>query len=204
MTTYIALVRGINVGASTRVPMAELRGVFETLGHENVKTLLQSGNVVFDSPRALGTPASKAAAVAAIEREFTKRAGFPGYFVVLDADEFGAVAAANPLVEIGDDESKLTITFLPDRVDPAAIEVPDAAALAPEEVRLGSDAVYAWCPNGISNSKIRPAFWKQFGPRATARNVKTVKKILTILDERRLDERRLDERRLDERRLDER
>jgi uncharacterized protein (DUF1697 family) len=159
--------------------MTEFRQLFEDLGYENVKTLLQSGNVVFDSPRALAKGAT-----AAIEREFTSRFGFPGYFVVLDAKAFRAVASANPLLEVGDDESKLTVTFLPDPVDKAAIDVPDAGALEPEVVQLGSDAVYSWCPLGISNSKIRPAFWKQFGPRATARNVKTVNKLLAILDGR--------------------
>ena len=189
---YVGLVRGINVGGSNRITMADFRAVFEGLGFSEVKTLLQSGNVVFASPRELG-----AADVVSIERGFEAAAGFRASFVVLSVAQFLAVLAADPL-QVGTDPSRRVVTFLPQTPDarptpaPAAgaeppdlelphLELPDAAAIAPEVFALGPHAVYSWHPDGISKSRVHSAWWKQLGPAYTARNLNTTTKLAALL-----------------------
>ena len=177
MTTYVALVRGINVGASTLVPMADFARLLHDAGFTEVKTLLRSGNAVFDAPAPLGDGAASE-----IEKSFADVTGVSARFVLLEAHEFLGVVRENPLVGIADDLSKLMITFLPGQApDPAGIEFPDADDLLPEVISVGSRAVYAWCPLGVSTSAIPAKFWRQFGPAATTRNANTVNKLVSLV-----------------------
>jgi uncharacterized protein (DUF1697 family) len=171
---YVALLRGINVGGANRLSMGDLRDVFDRLGYPDSRTLLQSGNVVFSSPRRLG-PAN----ATAIERELAARTKAHARVLVLSASRFLAIAAANPLLEIADNPSLMAITFV--EVLPSTIDRPDAAALAPEQLIIGPDAIYQWSPFGISKSRIPPRFWTQFGPSNTTRNWNTVEKIAALL-----------------------
>jgi uncharacterized protein (DUF1697 family) len=175
LSTYVALVRGINVGTSTLVPMPDFRRVLEQAGFTAVKTLLRSGNAVFDSATILSD-----SDVEALEKRFAEATGVPARFVVMEADEFVGVVEENPLVDLSDDPSRLLISFLP-RPAPAAstVDFPDADGLLPEVVRLGRRAVYAWCPNGVSKSAIPLRFWKQFGEAATTRNANTANKLVS-------------------------
>ncbi|CAD5995893.1 DUF1697 domain-containing protein [Agreia sp. COWG] len=177
MTTSVALVRGINVGPSTLVPMADFAVLLRDEGFTSVKTLLRSGNAVFDSPVPLDTEA-----VASLESRFASVTGVSASFVVLEARQFVSVVEENPLVAQSDNPSRLMIAFL-DGAAPvgANIDMPDAAALLPEVVYVGSRAVYAWCPFGVTDSKIPARFWKQFGPRATVRNANTANKLVSLV-----------------------
>jgi len=170
---YVALLRGINVGAANRITMVDLRAVFEALGHTGVTTLLQSGNVVFDSPRVLG-----AAAVIALEDELANRSGIRCRILVLPAERFQAVLAANPLLEEADDPSLMVVTFL-ETAPPADLKVP--TDLGAEKLVIGTDAVYQWCPLGVSKSKVPVSFFRALGPAATARNLRTVGKIQALI-----------------------
>jgi uncharacterized protein (DUF1697 family) len=177
VTTYVALVRGINVGSSTLVPMADFARLLNDAGFTEVKTLLRSGNAVFDAPAPLGE-----GAVVAIEKRFADVTGVKARFVLLEASDFLGVVRENPLASTADDLSKLMITFLPGPApDPTGIEFPDADGLLPEVISLGSRAVYAWCPLGVSNSAIPAKFWRQFGPAATTRNANTANKLVSLV-----------------------
>src|ERR1017187_3504571 len=101
MPRCIALLRGINVGRAKRVAMADLRQLFEELGHANVVTLLNSGNVVFDARRA-----DLASMVTRIESRLQRRAGFAAKVVVLTAAELDAIIAHNALLGIAIDPSR--------------------------------------------------------------------------------------------------
>jgi uncharacterized protein (DUF1697 family) len=175
---YVGLVRGINVGVANQVGMDDFRGVFETLGYTEVKTLLRSGNVIFSSAHPV-----TAAGVAAIEKQFARVAGFSAGFVILPGADFLQITDENPLLEVATDLSKLVIAYLPQTPDARAalqsesLTLPDADSLLPEVVAVGSNAVYVWCANGISNSKVPAAFWRQLGPTYTARNVNTANKL---------------------------
>lgn len=171
----VGLIRGINVGASTRVAKADLVLAFEAAGFRAIVTLLQSGNVVFEGDSA---PSSAASTVAA---DLHRRSGVDAGVVLLPEAEFRRIAAANPLT--GDDESRLVITFLDHEV-PAGLAIPDPSQLAPEELRVGTRALYQWCPLGVSKSVVPISFWRAVGPVATARNQRTVGRILAELDRR--------------------
>jgi uncharacterized protein (DUF1697 family) len=171
---YVALMRGINVGTAKAVPMVELGRVFDSLGFSGVKTVLRSGNVVFDSDR--GDTAQLAAM---IEAAVAEEIGVRSSVLVIDAARFIAIAEANPLRNVTTDGSKSFVTFLgsvPDR-----IEVPDAAALAPEILSVGDRALYQWMPGGSQQTAVPRSFWKQFHSPVTTRNWNTVGKLLALL-----------------------
>lgn len=173
-TRFVLLLRGINVNPTTRVAMADLRTIVADLGFERVITILQSGNVIADSRAAPD--------VAAIETAIASGTGVTSQLVVLTLDELRALAAANPLLDVSDDLSKMVITFLAGDVVPSKIDRPTDAELAPERLVLTKRAIYQWCPDGILKSKLKPAWWRQFDPVATTRNVRTVNRILDAAD----------------------
>jgi uncharacterized protein (DUF1697 family) len=167
---YVLLLRGINVNPSTRVAMADLRELVSELGYTDVKTILQSGNVILSS--ASEPSASK------LDAAIFAKTGVKSRVVVLPLSTVSAIAQANPLLDVSDDLSKMVITFFDSDIDPAAIERPTDEELAPERLVITKNAMYQWCPEGILGSKLKPAWWKQFGPLATSRNVRTVNRIL--------------------------
>jgi uncharacterized protein (DUF1697 family) len=173
--TWVVLLRGINVNPSTKVAMSDLRALLGELGYEDVRTLLQSGNVLLSS--------TKRPVVGPIEASIASRTGVKSKVVVMPLKDFRAIADANPLLdgsvdEPRDDLSKMVITFLDDDIDPGRVDRPSDADLAPERLVLTPRAIYQWCPDGILKSKLKPSWWRQFGPTLTARNVRTVNRIL--------------------------
>lgn len=173
---YVLLLRGINVNPSTRVSMSQLRDILTVLGFENVNTILQSGNVVLD--------AAKAPEVSKIESAIASGTGVKSRVVVLTEPEFRKLVDANPLLDASDDLSKLVITFLDGPIVPSEVDRPSDAELAPERLVIMPRAIYQWCPLGVTGSKLKPAWWRQFGPVATTRNVRTVGRILEQLASR--------------------
>jgi uncharacterized protein (DUF1697 family) len=167
---YVLLLRGINVNPTTRVAMSDLRELVSEAGYSGVRTLLQSGNVILQS--------ASLPDVARLESAIASRTGVKSRAVVLSLNDFRRIADANPLLDVADDLSKLVITFLAGEVDPAEIERPSDADLAPERLVIEGRAIYQWCPNGILKSQLKPAWWRHFGAVATTRNVRTVNRIL--------------------------
>jgi uncharacterized protein (DUF1697 family) len=162
MSRSVALLRGINVGPTTKVPMAVLKRLFMEAGATDVVTLLNSGNVVF----------SGSVDVPALLKRIRAETGVPTHLLVVPGEQFRRIAAAFPF---DGDASRLVVAFMP---AVPSVELPD---VAPELIALGKEAVYQSLPNGISNTKLKPAFWKQFPPETTARNLRTVKKLLALL-----------------------
>ncbi len=173
---YVALLRGINVGTAKSVSMPELATVFEGLGFDRVRTVMRSGNVVFSSKGAV--PAS---APASIEAAILAATGVHSRVLLFSARDFTAIAAENPLLDVATDGSKSFVTFA-DAL-PEGLEAPDASALAPEILAIGSAAVYQWMPDGSQQTKVPKSFWKQFDSPVTARNWNTVRKLLSLLGE---------------------
>jgi uncharacterized protein (DUF1697 family) len=171
---YVLLLRGINVGPTTRVAMADLRDILARLGFVKVSTVLQSGNVILDS--------AKAPDVRAVETAIAEGTGVRSRVVVLALEEFRALVDANPLRDDSADPSKMVITFLDGDIVPGDIDRPSDADLAPERLVITPRAIYQWCPLGILQSQLKPAWWRQFGPVATTRNVRTANRILTAAD----------------------
>jgi len=161
---YVALLRGINVGGNSKVPMAVLRAIFEEK-YSDVSTLINSGNVVF-------TADSKPGA-AALKTRIAAETGVTAHLQVFTAAKFRAIAAAMPFEGDG---SRMLITFMP--MVPAGVVVPE---LDGEFIQVGPDAVYQSIPGGILSTALKPAFWRQFPPEQTGRNWNTVQKLLALL-----------------------
>ncbi|RSS84387.1 DUF1697 domain-containing protein [Streptomyces sp. WAC06614] len=176
--TYAALLRGINVGGNKKVPMAELRTVMEGLGHDAVRTYLQSGNAVFRSDRT--DPVALARELeAAIEAHF----GFRVPCLVVDGAHLRAVVAACPFPAAELQGKQLHATFLSEQPAEDRFAGIDAAAFLPEEFRLGDKVIYLYAPDGLGRSKLaealaRPSLLK--GIDATTRNWNTVLKLVDL------------------------
>jgi uncharacterized protein (DUF1697 family) len=172
-TRYAALLRGINVGKAKRIAMADLRASMEGLGYTDVRTLLNSGNVVFSAPRK-----DTAAIAAAIEKAIVTRFGFSAAVVVVTVDALESIVAADPLSKVAANPSKYLVAFVVDSATLAGARPLTAQAWAPEALALGNDAAYLWCAGGINDSKLALAFNRATRDAATMRNWATVLKLL--------------------------
>jgi uncharacterized protein (DUF1697 family) len=172
--SYVALLRGINVGKAKRVAMSDLRRIVESLGYEDVKTLLNSGNIVFRGG-ARGDPAAR------IERALLERSGVAARVTVIGAKELARIIAANPLVHAINEPSRLLIAVLKDPVD-AMLAAPLAGQdWRPEEMAIAGRAIYLWCPRGVIESRPMAAINELLCDRVTARNWATMTKLLARL-----------------------
>ncbi|MEU8570463.1 DUF1697 domain-containing protein [Streptomyces pathocidini] len=178
MTTYVALLRGINLGGRRKVPMTALRELITDLGYEDVRTLLQSGNVVFT-----GGEQPPALLARELEQALQARFGFEIGCVVLTSAELRAVVARNPFPVASFDPSKFVVTFLAAPLDPAHLARIDPEAYLPDEFRPGERELFLHCPNGLGRSKLSAALGAtDFGTVATTRNWNTVTKLLAMAD----------------------
>ncbi|HZX26975.1 MAG TPA: DUF1697 domain-containing protein [Telluria sp.] len=177
MTTrsYVALLRGINVGRAKRIAMADLRQLVAELGFDDVRSLLNSGNVVF---RGAGR---QQAIGASIEEALVLKLGVPSRVTVLDAAEFGEVVDDNPLVEVADEASRLFAFILARPADRVLVEPLAAMQWGPEQVAVGRRAAYVWCPVGLLQSPAATAVGKALGDATTSRNWATIGKLHAML-----------------------
>ena len=170
MSTYVALLRGINLGGHNRINMGRLRELLADLGHADVQTYVQSGNVVFQSS---GRSAAKVAN--GIEGAIARELGLDVRVLVRTAKELSGIVAANPFVAGGSDVSVLHAVFLADRPAAALVKALPPTFGAPDEFRVAGREVYLRCPNGYGRTKLNNSlFEKRLGVAATTRNWKTV------------------------------
>ncbi|TCR22762.1 DUF1697 domain-containing protein [Streptomyces sp. BK205] len=177
-TTYAALLRGINVGGSRKVPMADLRMLMEGLGHSGVRSYLQSGQAVFTADH--GDEESLAAELTdAIEKRF----GFTVDVIVRDHAYLKAVADNCPFPAAELEAKQLHVTYFSAPVDADRFAEIDQAAYLPEEFRLGDRALYLYVPDGLGRSKLAEHLSKprlNKGVIATSRNWNTVVKLVEM------------------------
>lgn len=174
----IALLRGVNVGGHNRVPMAHLRELLLELGYEDVRTHLQSGNAVFTAG---GTPPEVAQA---IEGQLARSLGLGVRVLVRTAEELARVVHANPLPAAVAEPSRFLVTFLSAAPDPDLLGELDPADFEPELFGVGEQELYVWCPEGVRTLKLSYAFLeRRFGVVATARNWRTVTRLLALARE---------------------
>lgn len=180
-TTYAALLRGINVGGSRKVPMADLRTLMEDLGHDGVRSYLQSGQAVFTADH--GDEDSLAAELTdAIEKRF----GFTVDVIVRDHAYLKAIADNCPFPAAELEGKQLHVTYFSAPVDEDRFTEIDRAAYLPEEFRLGDRALYLYAPNGLGRSKLAEHLSKprlNKGVIATSRNWNTVVKLVEMTGE---------------------
>ena len=178
MPTYVALLRGINVGKAKRVAMADLRAAIESLGYGDVRTLLNSGNAVFTSKRAL-----KKTAAEDLRAALEKKTGVSSRFTLRSAEELNATVAANPLLKVATDHTRLFAAFVTDPDGMKLVQPVAAQSWKPDAVSLGPAVVYVWCPNGLLESKAFVAVGKALGDGVTVRNWATVSKLMSLITE---------------------
>jgi uncharacterized protein (DUF1697 family) len=176
MATYVALLRGINVGGNKMVAMAELRAALTKAGFSNVQTLLQSGNVILDA-----AASSPAKLESQLEAELKKRFSLEVEVHVRSAAELAAVIEANPFAaEAKRDPSHLLVTFYKTPLDKAKVKAAGAAIDGPERLHGDGRHLYMVFPEGIGRSKATVVAGKMLGPGGTARNWNTVQKLAAL------------------------
>ncbi|MBE2319654.1 DUF1697 domain-containing protein [Solirubrobacter sp. CPCC 204708] len=166
MPRNIALLRGINLGAKRRVAMADLRALLEALGYTDVRTVLASGNAIFTGR------VSRAQLEAALEERFKMKIDV----VLRTMDELRAVVEADPFGEAVTNPTRYFVVFGDREPDLAYLEGQD---FAPDAYAVRGREIYAWCPEGMQNSRLMKAFSKAPATgTATVRNWATVGKLL--------------------------
>ncbi|MET9172052.1 DUF1697 domain-containing protein [Streptomyces misionensis] len=178
MTTYAALLRGINVGGKRKLPMADLRALLGGLGHTGVRTHLQSGQAVFTADH--GDEDTLAVELAdAIEERF----GFAVDVLVRDHAYLAEVACACPFPAAGLAARQLHVTYFSAPVTPDRYAHIDQAAHLPEEFRLGDRCLYLYAPDGLGRSKLAEMLGRPRATKdliATSRNWNTVVKLVEL------------------------
>ena len=165
---YIALLRGINIGRSKRIKMADLVKTLDSLGFKNIKTYLQSGNVIFEYDSS-----DISEIEGSIERKISETFSFSVDVIIRTKDELESTVKDNPFISEHDIElDKLHVTFLSDIPDQKAILNMDINKAENEKFEIIGREVYLYCPNAM--------FEKKLNTTATTRNWKTTNKLLEL------------------------
>jgi uncharacterized protein (DUF1697 family) len=165
----VALLRGVNVGGR-KVPMAELRELIESLGHDDVRTYIQSGNVIFSAKRR-PTPAS-------LESAIQKRFGLKVDVMLRTPAQLERAVEQNPFP--ADDRSKVHVGFMARAPGAAAVRAIDADGFLPEEFAVVGSELYLHLPNGLGRSKFPDFVLRRLKVPTTLRNWNTVTKLVEL------------------------
>lgn len=174
---YIALLRGVNVGRAKRVAMADLRKVMGDLGYSCVRTLLNSGNVVFMAPQVPHRQIRRT-----IEDALVMKLGVPSRVTVIDSDQLAQVVAQNPLANRVTEPSRVLALFLTRPRDHAAVKPLLDLDWGREALALGDLAAYIWCPEDVLECRAAGVVGTRLGDATTSRNWSTVLKLLDLCD----------------------
>jgi len=177
---YVAMLRGINVAGKKIVKMENLRASLEALGLGQVRTYVQTGNVIFEAPKTSPNELSNI-----ITAKISKDFGFSIPMVLRTSNEIGKIVEDNPFLnERGLDHSKLHITFLAALPSKNAKERIDDLNARPERFRVRGREIYLYCPDGYGRTKLsNNAIEKALSVGATTRNWKTVGTLARISSE---------------------
>lgn len=174
--TYVALLRGINVGGRNRLPMDELARSFEHAGCASVKTYIQSGNVVFAATSSIALKARESVAAAVSAR---MGAGIP--IVLRSVADLARVVDENPFLAESQDPRTLHVGFLSDRPSPARVLSLDPDRSPPDEFVVSGREIYLRLPNGMARTRLTAGYLERvLGTAATFRNWRTVVNLLNM------------------------
>ena len=168
MTVYVAMLRGVNVGGNS-LKMDWLRAACENLGCQNVRTYVQSGNIVFSSRASAGKLAQT------LKATIDAQTRLPVTVVLRSAADMERIVAGNPFLKKGIDVAKLHVTFLSKAPVSPALDRLDVLAGARDQYRLAGSEIYLHCPLNYGETRLsNAAIEKVLGLGATTRNWKTV------------------------------
>jgi uncharacterized protein (DUF1697 family) len=175
--THLALLRGINVGGKNALAMKDLAALFAEAGSEDVRTYIQSGNVVFRA-----SPDVAAGLARAIAEGIASRFGLRVPVVLRTADELRAVVEGNPYLASGIDADRLHVMFLADEPGPDRLAALDPARSAPDAFVVRGREVFLDLPGGVARSKLTNAYFDaKLGTVSTSRNWRTVSTLLGMM-----------------------
>lgn len=174
---YVALLRGINVGKAKRVAMAELRVMLEKLGYQDVKTLLNSGNVVFSCSKG-----NSAEIAERIEKSLAAKLGVTARVIVLSSSTLNQVIKENGLLKVMESPSQLLVGVMHDTGSLSGLAALRKQDWGKDSLYVGKQAFYAWCGNGILESKLLVAIGKVMKDSMTARNWATMLKLQAMME----------------------
>jgi uncharacterized protein (DUF1697 family) len=175
---YVALLRGINnIGTVRRVAMADLRVLFEGLGFRHVRTLLNSGNVIFSEPNKGHSDVR-----ARIEKGLASKLGLTSPVTVLSAQEVATAVRNNPFSGVATNPSHLLVVVPRTRSDQGRLRPLLKERWAPEALALGTRVAYLWCANGVAKSPLWGAVERALERSGTARNMVTFTKVMALVE----------------------
>ena len=177
MIIHIALLRAINVGGRNLVAMSDLRQLFADLGFPGAKSLLQSGNVVFESAQKADAEVERR-----LEKEIAERLGVAADFIVRSAKEWQKIVARNPFPkQAKEDPGHLLVDFLKSAPSAESVRSLQSAIQGPEILRGDGKQLYIVYPDGVGRSKLTTTLIeRKLGTRGTARNWNTVLKLAAM------------------------
>lgn len=175
MTGWVALLRAVNLGARNKVPMSQLRALLERAGHGDVRTYIQSGNVLFRHESG-----DRAAVAQRLEDAIADAFGVTTTAILRTFDELRAVAASHPF---GPDTSRTYVTFLAAAPDPDAVARLAGHDPSPDRYELAGSDLYLHYPNGVQGSRLTAARVERLlGVPGTARNWRTVTSLAALVE----------------------
>ncbi|MES2140127.1 MAG: DUF1697 domain-containing protein [Bacteroidota bacterium] len=176
MKIFLSILRGINVGGHKKIPMAELKKMYEELHFENITTYIQSGNVIFKNKNSKDLSKQ-------IEQKIFEKYNFDVPVIIRTPDEMQSIIEGNQFLKQKDiDLSKLHVVFLADKPAKENIENLKKYNYEPDQFCISGKEVYLYCPNGYGNSKLTNIFFEnKLKVTATTRNWNTTNELFKIL-----------------------
>jgi uncharacterized protein (DUF1697 family) len=175
--TYLALLRGINVGGKNKLPMKDLVEIFMRAGCEDVRTYIQSGNVIFRA-----SPDVAVQLPDEITSMIAKSFGFRTPVILRTADQLRDVIVHNPFLKSGATEETLHVMFLADQPSLERVDNLDSDRSPPDAFIVRGRDVYLQLPNGVAASKLtNNHFDSKLATISTSRNWRTVTKLLELM-----------------------
>jgi uncharacterized protein (DUF1697 family) len=187
-TTYLALLRGINLGPKNKILMPDLVELFTKAGCKDVRTYIQSGNVIFEATRELSTRLPEL-----ISKEIQRRFGHKVPVMLRTTGEMREVVRTNPFLKEGAAEDILHVMFLTDLPKPGAAKSLDPDRSPPNRFMVRGKEIYLLFPAGFARTKLTSSYFdSKLGTIGTVRSWRTVTKLLELMKERNLTPRRRD------------
>lgn len=175
LTTYVALLRGVNVGGRNKLPMKELADIFTAAGCDSVRTYIQSGNVIFRADTRLAAELPSIVS-ARIDEHF----GHKPKIILRSAEELGEIIHGNPFLRA--DEVTMYIMFLADTPTPEAIQKLDPDRSPPDRFKVRGANVYMWLKNSVADTKLTNAYFDtKLATIGTGRNWRTVQMVYELM-----------------------
>jgi len=180
MTTFISILRGINVSGQKKILMADLKSLYDQLGFNDVTTFIQSGNVIFKSKK----KGSDQAVAKAIGQAILKKYKFKVPIIIRTAEEMQKVISENPFPkQKGINIEKLHVTFLAEVPDKAQVISISHLDFSPDKFIIAGKEVYLYTPGGYGITKLSNNFFEnKLKVTATTRNWKTVNKLAELAE----------------------